>query len=366
MRRALALAAVLTWLASPVAAAAATRIAVGPIRNDPKVAIPAQLATGLCRTFDCVLWPAVSSRREIDLAKVKANRVAGVLVGAISRGPRGAQLSLSLVTTSTTTPARTWSFPLTAAGLLSASALRQLAQELDAALQPVAARPAAAAGEGPGPGSGGAATGGRPARPRADPAPEGGRARGRLAAAGSPRGPAPAAGSARRPAGRAPVAGAMAPGGGAGWVPDPAQAELRRRLGPPPARCSPSTPRRSWGLPCTSTSSRPRAPDAAPSSRGWGSSPTTRPPWGSRPRRRPARSAPPPSRTCRWAARWRSPRLGGFAVLVPSLSYQAVRLKVSTPIDGLPDASLTGLKAGLGAEAVVGAGGSRCWRGSAG
>jgi hypothetical protein len=125
------------------AGAAPPRIALGPFRGDPRAALANQLASSLCRTFECVPRSRVLTGKRPDPVKARRLGVA-ILAGTVSREPTGKQLTLALLTRSAR-PQRTWTFRLTAKGTLPASALAQLEDQLGAELgvaPPALARPA--------------------------------------------------------------------------------------------------------------------------------------------------------------------------------------------------------------------------------
>ncbi len=122
-------------LVAATAGAAGPRLTVGPVRGDTRSVIPTQLAELLCASYDCVLWKEVSTRREPDLAKARTLDVRGILSGVVRATATGQKVTLSLLTTSPR-PARTWDFPLTVSGRLTATATRQLELDLPALLRP--------------------------------------------------------------------------------------------------------------------------------------------------------------------------------------------------------------------------------------
>jgi hypothetical protein len=344
------------WLAASPVALAAPRLSVGPVRGDPKGALPTQLATALCRTFECVLWPEVSSQRAPDLARARAQRVAGLLTGAVqpraagAAGSTGATVTLSLLTTSAT-PARTWSFPLTSAGALQATALSQLERDLRGLLEPPAAppRPAAAATAAP------TATAAAAVAPRAPPPPQPVEPR-----PAAPAGPPPDhATPAAEPAATRPRSTGGAPAATAPYL----SAELgpfwaQRKLSYGGLSTMTGTLLASEASAIVGLRLRvegfPAARSESPHLRGAGLlldyarsiGLETAAPSGTK-------AATTASRL-ELGATWRAPPLTSLdLVLTPRLSYLAQQYTASPTIAGLPDADLSGLRLGLDAEAPV-------------
>jgi hypothetical protein len=290
-----------------------------------------------------VLWPEVSSRGEPDFGKARAARVAGILTGAVARAPSGATLTLWLFTSSTK-PASTWSFPLTTTGLLQAAAVRRVEQDLGTALEPRAAPPAGAAV---------AAVAAAPVlQPQQPPPP-----------AQEPRQPAPEP----TPPPPGPPAGAERPAAAAAEAKADGRWILAGELGlfvtQRKLTYSGVTPSTGTllGFDASSIMGPAVRVELFPAARGGsnllgglgliGAYETsiglkTLAPTGEE-----------RSTTCtrlQLGAAWRSPALGERVVLIPSLSYRALRVTVSPPIDGLPNTDLSGVKIALDAELALG------------
>jgi hypothetical protein len=337
-------AAVLLLLAFAPVASAAPRITIGPVRNDPKAAIPAQLAKSLCSPFQCVLWPEVSSKGQVDFAKAKAAGVAGVLSGAVARTDASATLTLWLFTSSTK-PARTWTFLLTTAGVLKADAMARIEKDLGAALQSTAPAPSAA------PAAAAATAGVASSPPPPEPA---------LFAPATRPPPEPSPSPAATPAAAA-VPSAKAPGpvtdrwflaGELGLF------VMQRKLSY--SGVTPSTGTL-LGFDASSITGPVLRVELFPAGRGGSTALAGLGLFGAYEASVGLKTLAPsgeerPTAYARLqlGAAWRSPALAGHVVLVPNLSWQSLKLTVSPPIDGLPDTDLSGVKVGLDAEVALG------------
>jgi hypothetical protein len=327
--------AALLLVAAP-ALAAAPRLTIGPVQGDPKLVIPTQLAEQLCGTWDCVLWKEVSTRQQPDLAKAGRLGVAGLLTGAVTGAAGARKLNLSLLTTSTR-PARTWSFPLTAAGRLPGSATRQLDQDLNALLRP----PAAAAAPAPV----------RPPEP--------------VAAAAAPP-PPPAAAPSPAVAPPPPAAAAPAPAAKSAapverrWL---VAAELglfvsQRQLSYSGVSASTGTLLGfdAGGLagPCLSLEVQPLARSGSAALGGLGLRFGLAMSVGLETESLAGEKLPTQFTRLEVGARWRAPPIGGLAlVLIPEVAWVSQKLTVDPAIPGLPDSDLSGVRVGLSAEARV-------------
>jgi hypothetical protein len=346
-RRAL-IALVALALAGP--AAAAPRLAIGPIRGDRDGALHDQLSEALCGG-GCAPWSSVSTRGRPDPAKARRQGVTGMLSGAVSTKAKG-KLLLAAYTASRK-PARTWSLPLTRQRAVTPRALEQLRLDLGALLgggvgprppPPAAAPPVAAPPPAPPPEPPRAV-----AQPVPLPPPPVVQAPAR-AVAPAPARPAPAARPpppAPRPVARGPfVAGELGAyltgrklsysGAGAGAltlrafdVPFIASPRIRLELYPAAALGPVLGGLAVFGDYSTSVGFKTQV-EGTGEKRG-----TT-------------------FTNLEAGLLWRLP-LGGVT-LVPAASWKQTRLVVSPSIAGLPDARLTGWKGALGAEIALGGG----------
>jgi hypothetical protein len=323
----------LLLVAAP-ALAAGPRLAVGPVQGDPKLVIPTQLAEQLCGTWDCVLWKEVSTRQQPDLAKARRLGVGGILTGAVAGAAGARKLDLSLFTTSTR-PARTWSFPLTAAGRLPGSATRQLDQDLNALLRP----PASAAPT--------------PVRP---PEPV-------VVAATPPPAPTVAVPAAAPPpaaaAASAPAAKPAAPAERR-WL---VAAELgffasQRTLSYSGVSASTGTllgfDAGGMAGPCLSLEIHPMARSASVALGGLGLRLGLAMSVGLETEALTGEKRPTQFTRLEAGARWRAPPITGLSlVLIPEVAWVSQKLTVDPAIPGLPDSDLSGVRVGLSAEARV-------------
>jgi len=320
--------AALLMVAAP-ALATGPRLTIGPVQGDPKLVIPTQLAEQLCGTWDCVLWKEVSTRQQPDLAKARRLGVGGILTGAVAGASGARKLSLSLLTTSTR-PARTWSFPLTAAGRLPGSATRQLDQDLEALLRP----PAPA----------------RPAEPAA------------AAAAASPPAATPSPAVAPPP----PAAPAPAPAARSAAPAEPrwlVAAELglfvsQRTLSYSGVSASTGTLLGfdAGGLagPALSLEVQPLARSGSAALGGLGLRLGLAMSVGLETESLTGERLPTQFTRLEVGARWRAPPISGLAlVLIPEVAWVSQKLTVDPAIPGLPNSDLSGVRVGLSAEARV-------------
>jgi hypothetical protein len=119
--------------AAPARAAERARIAVYGVRGDGGGAIAGQLTRGLCGTFDCAQSDEVRRGGKLDFDAVREAGVDGVLFGTATRTGKSPRVAVALLTTSLT-PARIWALPLDAHGNLAASTLSRFSGELRAEL----------------------------------------------------------------------------------------------------------------------------------------------------------------------------------------------------------------------------------------
>jgi hypothetical protein len=318
-------------MAAAPALAAAPRLTIGPVQGDPKLVIPTQLAEQLCGTWDCVLWKEVSTRQQPDLAKAGRLGVRGILTGAVTGAAGARKLNLSLLTTSTR-PARTWSFPLTAAGKLPGSATRQLDLDLSALLRPPASV---------------APTPVRPPEPAvvaATPPPA-------AAVAPTAVGPPPPA--------AAPAARSAAPAERR-WL---VAAELgvfasQRQLSYSGVSASTGTLLGfdAGGLagPSLSLEIQPLARSGSAALGGLGLRLGLAMSIGLETESLTGEKLPTQFTRLEVGARWRAPPISGLAlVLIPEVAWVSQKLTVDPAIPGLPDSDLSGVRVGLSAEARV-------------
>ncbi len=334
--RGLAFALLLTAAAS---AHAAPRLAIGPVRGDAKRALSRQLERALCGAFECLPWEEVSRKGKLDPALMRKQGAAGALSGALSTRT-GRVLTLDLFTRSTRAT-QSWRLPVSSRGLLDTESLELVRRELGARFgvaappppPPPAAAPRAVAPV-PLPPPPAAAPPPRPSPPPVvAPVPE-----------PSPRtAPAPAVAPAGAPTGRQWLIAAELGGfagkrdltysGASGPLLEhhvPGMAGPAARLELFPLATQPSL-LRGLGLSVDYARSillETKSPAGAKLS-------TTASRLGA-------------------AFLWRfSPLTSLGLVLAPSLGYESRQLTVSPAIDGLPNASLSGVRGGLAVELPV-------------
>lgn len=347
---ALRLLGVLTLLSSG-AARAAPRISIGPVLGDSKRLIPTQLAETLCGALECVLWREVSSRGAPDLRKARARAVKGILVGRVAREADGRTAVLTLLS-ATPRPVGRWTFPLTRRGRLAEGDLSRLEVEVTALVRPA---PPAARGAPPAPPAPEPKRALQRSRPPPPPAP-GEPLRPRVVEPTRPASPAPRPAPARQ-GGPAPApAEAAAPRSFAAE----AGAVVRRRtleyggVGAMSRTLYGFDSRSIAGLHLgAEVFALARSGSAALRGLGlfgsWETSVafTTAAPSGE-------------LRDTRYTSyevgvTWRAPALGRLRlVLAPTLAWRGYAVAVEPAIAGLPDARLTGVAAGVGAEGRVG------------
>ena len=142
LRRAATLIAALTI---PGLAGAAPHISVASVRGDTKAAVTKQLGSILCSSYECVPISRVRTGGKIDFAKVKAQKVAGIVAGTVTGAKGGGKMLQLALLTRSLDPVWTKSYPLTGKGTLSRDSAVDLAGELDAQLGGAALPPAAPA-----------------------------------------------------------------------------------------------------------------------------------------------------------------------------------------------------------------------------
>lgn len=347
----------LAALAAPAPSAGAPpRIAVAPVRGDESGALTRQLRSLLCAELECVRYSKVRTRGRLDFAKVEALDVAAIVVGTSAASRRtGRVLELALLRRSLH-PSWKGSYPLGRGGTLRRGAAADLSADVAAELgsgrpspapPPVAAAPPAAT-EAPAP-----AVLPPPAPPPAEARPEPAVSVAEQPALERPAKPAaegiPAAG--RQPEAE-PLAAAEAgvslgrrtlsyqgvPAGNlalrgleASLIASP---RLRLELYP----LSPLTEGVFSGL-------------GLEADYGFSVGLTTKDPAG---------GADHPTSFSRLGLGllWRiRPLASSRFALIPAVSYQRLKFTVGgTPIQGLPDADLSGVKAAVDAEIPVGGG----------
>lgn len=123
----------LVMLAFPALAGAAPRISIGPVRGDTQRVLGRQLASALCKDYECVPISRLRTRGRLDFAKVEAQRVAGILAGTVAKRRGQQALELALLTRSLV-PVWGKSYPLTRRGTLSSDSAMDLEDELAARL----------------------------------------------------------------------------------------------------------------------------------------------------------------------------------------------------------------------------------------
>src|SRR5512136_2266859 len=101
-------------LLAPLAARAApaARLTVAGVSGEaPQHTVSRQLLAALCGTYQCVPRPKVYTGNQPDFAKVRKERVSGIVFGSVTAKAGKRHAWLALLTTSTK-PARTWTFAL--------------------------------------------------------------------------------------------------------------------------------------------------------------------------------------------------------------------------------------------------------------
>lgn len=131
MRSRLRLAAtLLAVLGVPVPGEATPRISLLSIRGDANGSVRKQLGAVLCVDYECVPPSRIRTAGKIDFAKVEAQKVAGIVAGTVATARKGGQrLELALLTRSLS-PVWGRIYPLTGEGILSRDSAMDLAQEL--------------------------------------------------------------------------------------------------------------------------------------------------------------------------------------------------------------------------------------------
>ena len=112
------------------------------VRDDRTGALSRQLGKAMCEAFECAPRSSAYTKNRPDFAKARRNGVEGIVFGAVTGKASSRVLWLALFTRSKD-PDRTWTLPLRAKGLVSASALSDVVREVEARLAPPRARPPA-------------------------------------------------------------------------------------------------------------------------------------------------------------------------------------------------------------------------------
>lgn len=128
-------------LAGP--AAASPRLAVAPVKGDPKGDVGAQLLAVLCADHRCI--PGALEGKGPRLERAWKRRIDAAVFASVSRDRSGRELSVALFTRGDRSPARTWRLRLGRSGLLPRDQLGRLAAEIGTALGRPAEPPAPAA-----------------------------------------------------------------------------------------------------------------------------------------------------------------------------------------------------------------------------
>jgi hypothetical protein len=122
-------AAVLAVLTVPVPGEAAQRISLA-IRGDANAALRKQLGAVLCKEYVCVPISRIRTGGKLDFAKVEAQRVAIIVAGTVARSRKGGGgLEVALLTRSLG-PVWERSYPLGKGGTLSRDSTMDLADDL--------------------------------------------------------------------------------------------------------------------------------------------------------------------------------------------------------------------------------------------
>lgn len=136
--RGILLAFFLIAVAAAGTASASPRLAIAPVKGDPRGDVGAQLIAALCRTYRCVPGTVAGSRS--GLARAWIRGVEAVLFSSI-QGRRGSRkLAVALFVARGGHPSQTWSLRLGRRGLLRRAELRALVRGIEAALGSAPAR----------------------------------------------------------------------------------------------------------------------------------------------------------------------------------------------------------------------------------
>lgn len=350
----------LAALAAPGVASAAQRISIGPVRGDRRAAIATQLAVALCPVRRCVLWPEISTRGRLDLAKARRLRVDGVLVGGVNvrAGSRFAKIDLLR---DSTRPALSWDVAIGPDGRLDPAGVREISAALarlalesvppraprPAARRPLRAPPADEPGPPPVISPAPAPHATRPIE-RAEPAPPERPA----AAARPPPAPPPRARHPRRSHG--------SPGEQRAWLRAQAGLLLLRRELAYEGVSAGTAALRGHDAPAVvllqvRLEVYPAAPLASGAPAGLGLVAGYERSVGLETEAPGMEKRPTTLSRVHGGILWRAPPLGvARVVLVPALTWEAARVSTSPSIPGLPDAHLSGLKGSLGVEVRLG------------
>ena len=207
--------------AAPGAPRAAARVAFGALKRDPESQLTRELRSHLCGRLTCVKRSEVLTGGKMDFSKMRAREVSGFLSGAVAGKGRARTLELRLFTSSDS-PARVWSLPLSPRGRVATASLESVRAELEELLEARAAAAETLAAP--------------PPRPEEAPAAE--------VAAAPPPGPAEAAST---PAGEAGSAAATPPPPVPAEVAPPAPPPTTPQAPEPPAPPAPAAPPKEEG-----------------------------------------------------------------------------------------------------------------------
>jgi hypothetical protein len=110
---------------------AAPKITIAPISGDKKSQVQSQISAVLCRTYTCVPYSRVFTKKKPDWNKIKSAQVQGLLVGGVAKAKsgKGKEVSLSWLS-KPGKPAQNWSFPLSSAGKVTTSSLNTLSSDV--------------------------------------------------------------------------------------------------------------------------------------------------------------------------------------------------------------------------------------------
>ena len=123
-------AAVLAVVAVPVPGGAAQRISLAPIRGDANAALRKQLGAVLCKEYECVPISRIRTGGKLDFAKVEAQRVAVIVAGAVAGSRKGGRFLEVALLTRSLGPVWERSYPLGKGGTLSRDSTMDLADDL--------------------------------------------------------------------------------------------------------------------------------------------------------------------------------------------------------------------------------------------
>lgn len=125
----------LAMLVAPMLATAApARISLAPVRGDASGAVGRQVRSLLCQRHQCVPLSRLKRHGKLDFDKVEALKVAGIVAGTVAAGGRGRRALEVALLQGSLQPVWKRSYPLTSRGILSRESATDLARELESRL----------------------------------------------------------------------------------------------------------------------------------------------------------------------------------------------------------------------------------------